>query len=480
MRRRILKLILIVVLTGGISPWLHAGDDLSHLASLQESGQYEELLSQALKLFSQASSDSVKAEAARYAGNCYFHEGDLKQALLYYLKSDSLAAQSKTFSNLGGVYFTLGDLNQAQYYFQRAQESATTPAELSVAMHNQCLVFSEREQPDSALHWMRWVKRSFEDHGQLHLSWMAAINEAEFLMEMDSNEQALQLLEDLRPVIQDTTLTHNISAFLHYNLFAVRLKMGDNPLAFRHQQIYDSLQQITNRQDLHLIEQRHQNALLQTEMEARRKQSKLVLIFMGVLALLAVLFVAVINRFKLNAQTKSNRHFVDQIEQESEHLAELVKRFRIGVLRLSAEQREENVPSQELDDLLDRIDTLSQLTAGWDFDKEGLRLSLGRLVLLFSSWHECDIQVDYQGLDVLEKTGVDKKVYFLFLDILRAAGKQNLRIELNNQANQVQLRIHLPEKTTEIYQLVLTRITDAGTARMEGNYGMFVVVNKNR
>ncbi|UTW62175.1 hypothetical protein KFE98_19560 [bacterium SCSIO 12741] len=279
-----------------MSPWLMAGDDLSHLATLQESGEYEQLLSESLKLYSQAESDQVKAEAARYAGNCYFHEGDLKQALLYYLKSDSLAAKSKTFSNLGGVYFTLGDLNQAQYYFQRAQQSATTPAELSVAMHNQCLVYSEREQPDSALHWMRWVKRSFEDHGQLHLAWMAAINEAEFLMEMDSNQQALQLLEDLLPVIQDTTLTHNISAFLHYNLFAVRLKMQDNQMAFRHQQVYDSLQQITNRQDLHLIEQRHQNALLQTEMEARRKQSKLVLIFVGLLSVLVILFIVVINR----------------------------------------------------------------------------------------------------------------------------------------------------------------------------------------
>ncbi len=477
MRFFLFRFWLLLVLIGGLNFQLHAGDDLAYLANLQQSGQYEKLLKESLKLFTDASTDSVRAEAARYAGNCYFHEGDLKQALLYYLKSDSLSAQSKTFSNLGGVYFSLGDLNQAQYYFQRAQESATTPAELSVAMHNQCLVFSEREQPDSALHWMRWVKRSFEDHGQLYLSWMASINEAEFLLEMDSNRQALQLLNDLKPVIQDTTLTHNISAFLHYNLFAAHLKMGNNQEAFRHQQVYDSLQQITNRQDLHLIEQRHENALLQAEMESRRRQSKLALIFIGILTLMVILFVVVINRFKLRAQTQSNRHFVQQIERESGHLAELIKRFRIGVLRLSAEQHDENNPSKELDDLLDRIDTLSQLTAGWDFEKEGLRLSLGRLVMLFSSWHECDIQVDYHKLDVLERTGVDQKIYFLFLDLLRAAGKQDIRVELINESHEVQLRVRLSEKTHEIHSLILARLAETGTVRMEDE-GIAVVVNK--
>ncbi|UTW62176.1 hypothetical protein KFE98_19565 [bacterium SCSIO 12741] len=147
------------------------------------------------------------------------------------------------------------------------------------------------------------------------------------------------------------------------------------------------------------------------------------------------------------------------------------------MLRLSSEQHDDSTPSKELDDLLDRIDTLSQLTAGWDFEKEGLRLSLDRLVLLFTSWHGSEIQVDYHNLDVLERTGVDKKVYFLFLDILRAAGKQNIRIELTNRPGQVELRIYLHEQLTEIYQLIQTRITDVGRVRLEGS-GLLVVVDK--
>jgi len=214
-------------------------------------------------------------------GNVYCMKGELDSALEAYQRSLAIKEElnlnreiATTLINIGSVYHLKGELDLAVEYYQKSltiSEELGNKANIALATNNLGDIYMLRGELGEALEYFQKALELYQQLGFKQEIALSLSNLGELYWKKENIERALQCYQESL-TIYDKMENAPYNALILFNLFWIALEREDTSLA---QQYLDNLEQINEKKDNKVINQRFRVAKALWLKSSKRSRNRL-------------------------------------------------------------------------------------------------------------------------------------------------------------------------------------------------------------